>query len=64
MSIEAAAVVVRRSRGRMVVQIIGQSPRGQRYIKDEVALNSEKIGAQDFKTELAETVDKVLGIGA
>ncbi len=64
MSIEAAAVVVRRSRGKLVVQIIGHTPRGQRYIKDEVALNSEKIGATDFKTELSETVDKVLGIGA
>lgn len=47
------AVHVRKARGHVVVQFRGQTPRGQAYIKDNVALAATTFAAPELKKEIA-----------
>lgn len=59
MSKGIASVHVRRQRGRLVVQGQGQTPRGQRFIRDTKELRVQKVSDKDFKTEMATAVDEI-----
>lgn len=51
---------VRLVRGHMRVIAMGQTPRGQRYIKQEVAMKAKTPADPEFKTELATAVEEIL----
>lgn len=53
-------VHVKRERGKLTVIGMGQTPRGQRFIKERVVLNALDTQDPDFKTELAAAVKKML----
>lgn len=54
-------VVVRRQRGKLTVQGMGQTPRGQRFIRSAAEINVKQMSDPDFKDELATAVGKLLG---
>ena len=55
-----AQIHVRPSRGKMTVTGMGQTNRGQRYIKKDEPLEVKQIGDKKFKEELATAVEKLL----
>jgi hypothetical protein len=54
-----ASIHVRRSRGKLIVQTLGQAPRGQKFLKAQEALTVAHSGDKGFKTELAQAVAKL-----
>lgn len=54
-----AAIHVRRTHKRVIVQAVGQTPRGQSYLKQAVALKVKFIGDENFKIELAAAVKEI-----
>jgi len=54
-------VVVRRQRGKLTVQGLGQTPRGQRFIRSAVELDVDQVRDPEFKDEMATAVEKLLG---
>jgi hypothetical protein len=61
MSKGIASVHVRNVRGKLSVEAMGQTPRGQKYIKDEDVLATPKMADPKFKGELAAAITKLLG---
>lgn len=55
-----ATVEVRIKRGTLVVQGLGRTTRGQRYIKKAVPITSVKMSDKKFKDELAAAVTELL----
>jgi hypothetical protein len=55
-----SAIEVKRQRGRLVVVALGQTPRGQSFIKGIGVLNSREMTDESFKTDLAEAVKDIL----
>lgn len=55
-----AAVEVRRKRNKLIVQGLGKTGRGQRYIQMSLPMESAKMGALKFKEELTAAVDEIL----
>lgn len=53
-------VHVRRSKGVLIVQGDGQTPRGKRFIKKTAPLKCKHERDPAFKEELAEAVEKLL----
>ncbi len=51
-----AAIHVRRSHKKVIVQAIGQTPRGQSYLKQAVTLDVRSIADENFKVELAAAI--------
>jgi len=51
----------RESRKRMNVIAMGQTARGQRYIKKGITLKAKKPSDPDFKQELAAAINELLG---
>lgn len=60
MSKGIGSVHVKFLRGNMNVIGQGQTPRGQRYIKNIIPLECRNIGAKKFKKELADAVNEML----
>ena len=61
MAHNSGLVEVRRSRGKLVVNGIGRTPRGQKFIAEQVALKSHDMSSEGFKKEMAAAVEKILG---
>jgi len=59
MAIGIGTVVVKRSRGKLVVQGLGKTPRGQNYIKDTEALNVKTSADPAFKGNLTAAIAKM-----
>lgn len=55
------AVEVRKQHGKIIVQGLGKTARGQRYIKTTVPIDAESMSDRKFKQELAAAVDEILG---
>lgn len=54
-------VHVRKQRGQLVVIGFGQSPRGQKFIRDYHSLEAASPADPKFKGELKAAVEKLLG---
>jgi len=57
---EAATIIVRKSRGVLVVQATGRTGRGQSFIKGAAPLKVKSMRDPNFKAELSAAVDKLL----
>lgn len=53
-------VEVRRSHGKLVVQGLGRTPRGTKFIRKTTPLTVTKITDKKFKTEMAAAVEQML----
>lgn len=53
-------VHVRMQHGKVTVQGMGQTPRGQRYLKSNIPLEAPRLGSKKFKTQLAVAVKEML----
>lgn len=49
-------VQVKRERGKLVVQGLGKTPRGQNFIKQTVVLSAKNIADPAFKSQMATAV--------
>lgn len=58
---EAASVEIRKTKGHMVVQIIGRTQRGQKYLKAQEVLGAKRITDKEFKQEMTDAVEQLLG---
>lgn len=58
---KAATIIIRRSRGKLVVQATGQTARGQKYIKGTESIKSKKMHDKKFKEDMATAVAQLLG---
>lgn len=56
MAVGIGTVQVKRSRGDLIVQGLGKTPRGQNYIKDTKPLGVKSTADPEFKTRLAAAV--------
>lgn len=54
-----AMVEVKKQRGKLVVQAIGTTPRGQKFLGEAVVLTAPSIAAPNFKSEMAAAVEKL-----
>lgn len=52
-------VQVKRERGKLVVQGLGKTPRGQKFIKDTVELDAAHMSDPAFKSDLAKAVTEI-----
>lgn len=52
-------VEIRVQHGKLTVVGLGKTPRGQRYIKESIPLEAKDMFDPNFKTELAEAVEKL-----
>ena len=60
MTVGIAQIHVKRQRGKLVVQGMGQTPKGQKYIKASEELSVSNIGDKDFKAQMSAAVGKLL----
>lgn len=51
---------VHKNRGKITVQAMGVTARGQRYLKEGIPLVAKKMSDPAFKEELKTAVDKIL----
>lgn len=56
-----ATYEVRKMRGKLVLIGFGRTPRGQRFIKGQAAINSPSMSAPDFKKEMEIAAAKLAG---
>ena len=61
MGMQAGKIVVKRSRGKLVINAMAQTPRGTQFIKATRELKVEHVGEKDFKTEMAKAVEELIG---
>lgn len=57
-------VEVKRSRGKMVVQGLGKTPRGQNFIKQRKELSAKTPADPAFKSELKTAVTEMFAQGS
>lgn len=60
MAVGIGTIQVKRERGKLVVQGLGKTPRGQKFIKDTEVLGVKSPADPDFKTQLGAAVSKML----
>lgn len=60
MSNGLGTIHVRKQRGHIVIQGDGKTPRGQRYIKQTVALKTSSITSPDFKGQMTAAVKEIM----
>ncbi len=53
MILKGTEVSVRRARGKLVVQLLNRTPKGVKYIADEITLSEDKMSDKNFKADLA-----------
>ena len=58
-----AQIHARVTKGHVIVLGMGQTPRGQRYIKNSETLSATSFEDKNFKAELATAVEKLLPQG-
>lgn len=56
-----ASIHVRVQRKKLTVFGMGQTNRGQKFIKNHVAIEATRMSDKNFKNELAAAVDEILG---
>lgn len=56
----AATVIVRQSRGTLIVQATGRTGKGVSFIKGTEKLTAKTLGDPDFKGELKTAIGKLL----
>lgn len=56
MAKQAASIHIKRTRGKVYVMKMGQTPRGQRFLSATRVLECPSIGDPAFKKELAKAV--------
>lgn len=61
MNVGVGQVAVRKHLGHMVVTSFGQTPRGQKFLKGQVRLEATRPAGLEFKRELGQAVDQLLG---
>lgn len=61
MTHHSGAIEIRKQRGRLVVNGIGRTPRGQKFIAKQVKLTVKDMGDPAFKSEMASAVNEILG---
>ena len=54
-----AAVQVKRSQGILVVQGLGKTPRGQKFLRGVVPLQVKSMSDPEFKSQLAAAIEKL-----
>lgn len=64
MTTAAQQITTVKRRGRFLVQAIGRTPRGMKYIIQEVELTAKSTADPEFKTEQAAAISKLLGSAA
>lgn len=60
MSNGIGTVEVKRSRGKLVVQGLGRTARGTKFIRTTTELKAAKLSDKNFKSEMATAVDQML----
>lgn len=55
-----SAIHVKRQRGKVVVLAMGQTPRGQRYLKHMGVLKEELLTDSSLKTSLKIAIDEIM----
>lgn len=58
---QAATILVRKTRGVLYVYATGQTNSGQKFLKGQVALKAKTMRDPNFKAEMAAAVTKLLG---
>lgn len=53
-------IQVKRERGKLVVQGLGRTPRGQKYIKATIPIPAPTMAAKEFKAELTQAVTEMM----
>lgn len=61
MAIQYSTIEVRKMRGKLVLVGLGQTERGQRYIKSQVPIGSTSMTSKDFKSKLASAMTELTG---
>lgn len=61
MIVKGTDVVVRRKRGKLVVQLLNRTPKGVKYIKKELPLAEEKISDKNFAADVAAKITEFTG---
>lgn len=56
-------VEVKRVRDHMVIQGLGQTPRGQNFIRSKEVLETGNMASKDFKAQLEAGIRKMLPVG-
>lgn len=57
---QAAQIAVKRERGMLVVQAIGLTPRGQKYIKGSAPIAAKSMRDPDYKAQVAAAIKQLL----
>ena len=57
---QAATIIVRRSRGKLTVFATGRTGRGQSFIKGSVPLEAKSMTDKNFKREMVAAVEQLL----
>ncbi len=60
MSHGIGAIQVKRERGVLVVQGLGRTPRGQKYIKATIPIAAPKMSDKNFKSEMTAAVTEMM----
>lgn len=60
MTMQVASIIVKKSRGHMVVAAIGRTNTGQSYIKGTRALAAKSAADPKFKSQLKAAVEELL----
>lgn len=55
-----SAIHVKRQQGKMMVLAMGQTPRGQRYLKDLAVLKEEQLSDSNFKASLGIAINEIM----
>jgi hypothetical protein len=58
---QAGAIEVKRERGVIVVNALGRTPSGTKFIKAKKALKATKFSDKTFKAEMIAAVEELLG---
>lgn len=53
-------IQVKTERGTLVVQGLGRSPRGTKYIKETLALKVTTMASKDFKAQMSTAVKEMM----
>lgn len=53
-------IQVKRERGKLVLQGLGKTPRGQKFIRDTEPLSAKNMDSPSFKADLSDAVKDML----
>lgn len=61
MARQAGKIVVKRSRGKLVINAMAQTPRGTQFIKATRELKVKHVSDKGFKEQMASAVEELIG---